>query len=133
MLFNTQLRRRFLANIVLLLILWGYVSPAALGATEANMPVCCRGSGKHHCVMAGMVNRSGSATPIFRANSPRCPYLLMGSLLNRSSVAEAAKSFSLAISAKKFILLMDSHLYVSGDLIRASGRSPPRLLSLGLT
>jgi hypothetical protein len=44
--------RRLLAHLVLLTILWGYVAPAALGATEAELPPCCRGNGKHHYAMA---------------------------------------------------------------------------------
>jgi hypothetical protein len=124
---GTQLRRRLLADLVLLVILWGYVAPAALGATEADLPACCRGNGKHHCAMASMANRGGGTAPVFRANSPQCPYRLLGSVLHRSAMGEARKLFSLVLSAKDFFPQIDSNFYVSGDQIRASGRSPPAL------
>ena len=88
--------RRILANLVLLMMLWGYVAPAALSATEADLPACCRGNGKHHCSMASMA-RGDDAVPAVRANSPQCPYRLLGSVLKCTGVAEAHGSFYLEL------------------------------------
>jgi hypothetical protein len=117
--------RRLFANLVLLVILWGYVAPAALGATEAGLPDCCRANGKHRCAMASMPNGGGASG--FRANFPQCPYLLLGSVLNRSGVAEAKQSFALELPSSNFLPRTDSAFYVSGAEIRTSGRSPPAL------
>jgi hypothetical protein len=121
--------RRLLANLVLLVMLWGYLAPARLGATEAELPACCRGNGKHHCSMASMAQTS-MAQPAgdgFSANPPQCPYRLLGSMRNGSSVGEAKRFFSLALPAADLFAQRDSALCVSGARIRHSGRSPPAL------
>jgi hypothetical protein len=116
--------RRIPAHFVLLVLVWGYVAPAALSATEA-VPACCRGNGKHHCAMASISNDGGA--PGVRTNSPQCPYRLLGSLLNRSGVPEAKKSFPFKLPFSEFFASADRAFYVSGGEICNSGRSPPAL------
>jgi hypothetical protein len=118
---------RPLANLVLLVILWSYAAPAALGATQADLPACCRNNGKHHCAMASMAGGSGGAAPAFRVNAPRCPYLQLGSVFSRHGVAEAGKSFSLGVPASDRFTPTDFAFHGSDDLIRTSERSPPTL------
>jgi hypothetical protein len=122
--------RRIFVHLVLLVIAWGYVAPAAVSATEAELPACCRGNGKHHCAMVGMsmvgMSNDGGA-PGVRSNSPQCPYRLLGSLLNRSGVAETKKSFSLELPFSNFFARADRAFYLSGGEICNSGRSPPAL------
>jgi hypothetical protein len=93
---------RFLANLVLLVTLWGYVAPALPGSSEADLPACCRGNGRHHCAIARM-SRSDDGAPGFRANSPQCPYRLLGSVLSRWNVAAAEASFSLDSPAAELL------------------------------
>jgi hypothetical protein len=115
---------RYLANLVLLVTLWGYMAPVALGPSEADLPACCRGMGKHHCAMASMA-RSDDGAPGFRINSPQCPYRLLGSVLNRDTVAAAKESFSLEPPASTPFSRSDSARAVSILNIRNSGRGPP--------
>jgi hypothetical protein len=121
--------RRTLAHLVLLVTLWSYVAPAALGASEADLPACCRGNGKHHCMMSSMAQSSVAqpAGVAFSANSPQCPYRLLGSVLNRASVGEAKRFFSLDLPAADRFAHKDSARRTSGTRIRNSGRSPPAL------
>ena len=117
---------RFLANLVLAVTLWGYVAPAVLGPSEADLPACCRGKGMHHCAMAAMA-RADDGTPGYRTNSPQCPYRLLGSVLNRCSVAAARESFSLEPPASDLFSHRDSARRASALQIRNSGRGPPAL------
>lgn len=118
--------RRLLANIVLLVTLWGYAAPAVLGATEADLPACCRGDGKHHCSMASMA-QSGSNAPGFGANSPQCPYRLLGSVLKTPEAAAARKLFSVDLPASDLLSQRDAALRESAARSRKSGRGPPSL------
>jgi hypothetical protein len=123
--------RRLLAHLVLLTIVWGYgwgyVAPAALGATEADLPPCCRGNGKHHCAMA-MMQRWDGTTLAFRENSPQCPYRLPGPVLNGSAAAETKKTFALELPGSNLLLPIDPAPCASSDQIRNAGRSPPAVL-----
>jgi hypothetical protein len=118
--------RRVLANLVLLVTLWGYAAPAALGATEAELPACCRGDGKHHCSMAGMAQPGGSA-PGFSTNSPQCPYRLLGPVLKAPAAAAARKLFSLDLPAADLLSQRDAAFRESATRSRNSGRGPPAL------
>ncbi len=119
--------RRSLANLVLMVILWGYVAPAVLGATELDLPLCCRSHGKHHGCTCCMGRQTDDATPGFHSNSPQCPYRLQGSVLYRSCAAEAKKFFTMALPDGDFFAHTEAALGVSVSRIRKSGRGPPRL------
>ena len=121
---NAQVR--LLAKFVLLVILWGYVAPAALGPSEADLPACCRGKGEHHCAMAGMVRSDDGASGV-RANSPQCPYRLLGSVLRSPAAATTKKLFSLELPAVDLYLQRDHTLCASAIRSRNSGRGPPTL------
>lgn len=62
------MRRRF-AILLLALFSFSLLSPAFGGGSEANLPACCRHSGKHHCSMGSDAPQSGAA---FTANR-KCP------------------------------------------------------------
>jgi hypothetical protein len=117
--------RRLLANLVLLVTLWGYVAPVALGTSEAELPACCRGNGKHHCSMAGMAQADGDDSRHVSVNSPSCPYRWLGSVLDGSRVGEAPKTFSLDLPALDWFSQSDVFLRTSTFRIRNSGRGPP--------
>lgn len=69
--------RRFLSISLLLLFTLPLVSPLfAASPTEANVPVCCRRNGKHHCTMLTAAQHSSSGAGKTKAASlrERCPY-----------------------------------------------------------
>jgi hypothetical protein len=42
--------RQFVASLVIAVMAWSFVGPAALAATGWDAPACCRRNGKHHCM-----------------------------------------------------------------------------------
>lgn len=70
--------RRILSISLLLLFALPLISPIfAVSAVDANVPVCCRRNGKHHCVMATVIaQRSSSDTSKTEPASVHesCPY-----------------------------------------------------------
>lgn len=73
---NRELRK--LIAITLLAIFGLPFAQSLLALTpksEANLPACCRRSGKHHCMMS-MAERTQmlGAKPAFNAPLERCPY-----------------------------------------------------------
>ncbi len=125
MVLSLSLVQRLFANFVLLVTLWGYVAPAALGPSEAGLPACCRGKGKHHCCRMTTRVRVDDGAPGFRNNPPQCPYRLLGSVLNRGIVAIAKESFSLELPAADAFSECGPVRRASVIPVRCSGRSPP--------
>ncbi|HEV2710661.1 MAG TPA: hypothetical protein VGU67_10640 [Edaphobacter sp.] len=71
--------RRILSISLLLLFMLPLVSPLfAASKADANVPVCCRRNGKHHCIMAKIAQRSPGDAGETKAASiqARCPYNL---------------------------------------------------------
>jgi hypothetical protein len=64
--------RRLLAISLLMLCGLPFALPLfGANAAEANLPVCCRRNGKHHCMAMNMDSSQGSST---RTVSEKCPY-----------------------------------------------------------
>jgi hypothetical protein len=76
--------------------------------------------------MASMAH-SDDGAPGFRANSPQCPYRLLGSVLNRCSVAASTESFSLEQPIAALFSQRDSTPRASVLRILNSGRGPPSI------
>ncbi len=114
-----------LAKLVLMVILWSYLAPAVLAATELDLPVCCRSHGKHHGCTCSMGRSVRSTTPGFHPNSPQCPYRLQGCVLYGSWLAVAKKFFATALPDEDFLVHAGSVSAFSVTRIRQSGRSPP--------
>lgn len=69
--------RRILSISLLLLFMLPLVSPLfAASMADANVPVCCRSNGKHHCMMAKIAAHSSrDANETKAANiQASCPY-----------------------------------------------------------
>jgi hypothetical protein len=69
--------RRFVSISLLLLLTLPLVSPLfAASMAEANVPVCCRRHGKHHCTMTAVAQQSSSTSSKVKtaAVRERCPY-----------------------------------------------------------
>lgn len=77
--------RRFFSISLLLLFTFPLVSPLfAASPTEANVPVCCRRNGKHHCTMLTAAQHSSSSTGKTKTASlrERCPYNPAAAVIN---------------------------------------------------
>jgi hypothetical protein len=118
--------RRLLANLVLLVSLWGYLAPALLSAAELDLPPCCRGRGKHHCsMMAAVRNTDGS--PGFRIHNPPCPQRAQCVLTTSAVVALASQAVSPATPHVEAIQHAESAARGSRRPVLRQGRSPPSL------
>jgi hypothetical protein len=63
--------RRLLAISLLMLFQMPYVLPLfGTRAAEANLPLCCRRNGKHHCAMSMSFSQNSSTSAV----SDKCPY-----------------------------------------------------------
>jgi hypothetical protein len=72
--------RRILSISLLLLFMLPLVSPLFAASTEdANVPICCRRNGRHHCTMASAAQRGTSDSNQAEAANfrERCPYNLV--------------------------------------------------------
>jgi hypothetical protein len=67
--------RRLLSITLLLVFSFPLISPLfALGATaEANLPICCRRNGAHHCMQSAEQLAALERGVHFAAIHPRCP------------------------------------------------------------
>ncbi len=64
--------RRLLAISLLMLFAFPYALPLfANSASDANLPICCRRDGKHHCAAMVMGTSQGSS---MRTVGEKCPY-----------------------------------------------------------
>lgn len=71
--------RRFFSILLLLLLMVPLVSPLLAASTaDANVPICCRRNGKHHCIMTAAVRSSSNSITRNENISLResCPYTL---------------------------------------------------------
>jgi hypothetical protein len=116
--------RQLVANLVLVVCLWCYIAPATMATTQADLPACCRGNGKHHCAMASMA-KLNRADPGFRSNSPECPYRLLRSAINGGSGTGWENSFSIELPTGALVSPRDVLFVVSSGSTRPSERSPP--------
>jgi hypothetical protein len=76
--------KRLLAITLTLLFGWAFIAPvlpalvpsifASALAGDANLPACCRRSGKHHCMMGRAAGASPSSGPTAAQLAEKCPY-----------------------------------------------------------
>jgi hypothetical protein len=72
--------RRALSILMVLVFSMPALAPlfGATGLDDANVPICCRRHGQHHCIMSeaerATLQAIGAATPEFRAPAQKCPY-----------------------------------------------------------
>lgn len=65
--------RRIVSIALLAVFSWQFAAPAFSPDAEANLPLCCRRHGKHHCMMSRMA-RQESGQLAFTTVTERCPY-----------------------------------------------------------
>jgi hypothetical protein len=121
-----------LVGLVLSVMIWSLIAPAAMGAAGTVTSACCRRNGKHHCAsgISGMAGMSGDGGPSFRASAPDCPYRSQIGVPNG-----AAQPYRYLVStpgpphATLAALEKDLHL-ASRFSTSNSQRGPPRILAL---
>ena len=121
------MRRRF-AILLLALFSFSLLSPAFGGDSEANLPACCRRSGKHHCSMGADAPRSGVA---FTANG-KCPNYPGIAFFSGGSIAGNVTRTS-SVVANSWQALLPAPARVSLHSPRAGAhhkRGPPTFLGI---
>jgi hypothetical protein len=63
--------RAGLASLLLSVFSFLLIAPLALANSEPALPVCCRGTGKHHCALASHRASSGAG---ISSSGEKCPY-----------------------------------------------------------
>jgi hypothetical protein len=116
--------RRFFSISLLLLFLLGPLADVLPASAEAQLPMCCRRHGAHHCM--GMDEQATSGSPVVRAPSrcPLCPQAGVATVgAQFALVAEAGDVHAPAVEA---MLLMHSCVRVRTLGARTkSDRGPP--------
>jgi hypothetical protein len=59
--------RRALALLLLAVIGSPLITPLLFASARADLPVCCRRDGKHHCAMGGMAGTASSQAPSLKS------------------------------------------------------------------
>jgi hypothetical protein len=85
--------RRAIAISMMMLFSWMLIAPLLTPGPEANLPACCRGNGKHHCMMR-MIRNNGNQKG-FTTVSEKCPCCLASACAVHSVTykPESAKLF----------------------------------------
>jgi hypothetical protein len=121
--------RRLLAIFVLAVMGCSSVAPAALAASSAATPACCRRDGKHHC-QTGMADMPGGSTdrdstPKLRATTPDCPHRVLSTTPTAAGQAETSE-FSTPLPAASSLLAQPNSVgFDSQSELRNSERGPP--------
>lgn len=118
--------RRGLANLLLLVLLWSCAAPAALAITEADLPPCCRSHGAHHCAMMAMMAPAADDSPGYRANTPQCPYRMLGQTVSVSAAAIAERSLANVLLPRSPANRVEDAGRTFTIALLRSGRSPPQ-------
>jgi hypothetical protein len=66
--------RRALALLLLAVIGSPLITSLLFAGARADLPVCCRRDGKHHCAMGGMAATASSQAPSLKSFQPKCPF-----------------------------------------------------------
>jgi hypothetical protein len=64
--------RRLIALSLTVLFSLTLIAPLFASDTDANLPACCRRSGRHHCAMRMMVH-SGAQQEAYTSVTEKCP------------------------------------------------------------
>jgi hypothetical protein len=120
--------RRIIASLVLGVMAWSLVAPAAMGAGTAAA-ACCRRNGKHHCAsgMSGMAGVSTDDLPSFRANSPDCPYRSQIATLTAIAQPQNPAVITLRPPSTTFVAVAVCLFFESRLTTCNSQRGPPAL------
>jgi len=119
--------RRIVANLVLSVMAWSFVAPAAIGVTGTGAPACCRRNGKHHCA-SGTSGTTGMWTddlPGFQANSTDCPYRSQIATPSGTARPQSPEASTLQQLSASFVAAVDCLFFESRLTTCNSQRGPP--------
>jgi hypothetical protein len=121
--------RRIVASLVLSVMAWSLVAPAAMGVTGTAAAACCRRNGKHHCAsgISGMAVVSTDDLPSFRANSPDCPYRSQIATPTGIAQPQSPAVITLQPLPASFVAMVDCLFFGSRLATSNSQRGPPVL------
>jgi hypothetical protein len=122
--------RRIVASLVLSVMAWSFVAPAAMGLTGTATAACCRRNGKHNCASgtSGMAGMSiGDQLPSFQANSPDCQY--RSQIATPTGIAQLQNPAVITLQppSTSFVAVVDSVVFGSRLATCNSQRGPPAL------
>ncbi len=121
--------RRLLSITLLLLLVLPSLAATLLQNTDANVPVCCRAKGNHHCMMLPeLVTRDGMAVRMARERCPAFPKWTAWVSSPLSPAALAQSGISVVVISPNAILQAEAHYRFAWSRSRQR-RGPPSLLS----
>jgi len=116
--------RRLVASLVIAVMAWSFVGPAALAATGRDAPACCRRSGKHHC-MSGTSAVSPDGLASLRAGPSDCRYRSQIATPTGVPRAQSPTISALELPFLALLLAVESRLSDSRLATCNSQRGPP--------
>lgn len=123
--------RRALAVFLLLGFSFPLIAPLfTSGPDESALPACCRRNGRHHCMMAAMMENALSRSRVVTEKCPYAPFANVALMLPHAFRRHAAPMILGVVAAPAAAIREAEAGYrVSFDRARQK-RGPPRLLSL---
>ena len=121
---------RLISITLLLLFVLPSFAASLLQNTDANVPVCCRAKGKHHCMMMlpETVSRDGMAVSVIREKCPAFPKSTTWASSQLSAAPQAQSGISAIVTSPSAILQAEAHYRIAWSRSRQK-RGPPSLLS----
>jgi hypothetical protein len=122
--------RRAIAISLMILFSWTLIAPFLARDSDANLPACCRRSGKHHCAMRMMSqladNQRGFTT--VREKCPYCP-LSISSIKSPAYKSVAAGAFYAEFVSHPALAPQTEAHYRISSLRSHQKRGPPTPLA----
>lgn len=121
--------QRSVASILMLLFSWLLVQPLFASSAELSLPLCCRKSGKHHCMMAHMAQTSdkGPGVKTIAEKCPYCPHSTTASQTQLIATGTGKAIFAGLVSHPSVCSQTEANYRVSYDRSRHK-RGPPALI-----
>lgn len=120
--------RRFLAISLLILFGLPFALPLfAANVAEANLPVCCRRQGKHHCSMREIATLNGQHGPMLGSVSEKCPHSVAPvtmAVVPSYTPQEPASMFAGTAQHPAVVAQVEARFRISFDRARQK-RGPP--------
>ncbi|HEX3968529.1 MAG TPA: hypothetical protein VHW70_11225 [Edaphobacter sp.] len=123
--------RRISSLVLLLLFSLPLISPlfALSSSADANLPVCCRHNGAHHCT--GMTRPANSSSRSFSSVPQRCPaYPAVVTPVRHGDLSFQTPSliFAGVVSHPVIKRQIEARLHVALDLSRHKRGPPPAII-----
>jgi hypothetical protein len=122
--------RRAVAISLMMLFSWTLIAPFFVRDADANLPACCRRSGRHHCAMRMMGELAGNQRG-FTTVVEKCPYcpLSVSPINSPTYKAETAGAFYAEFVSHPALAPQTEAHYRISFLRNHQKRGPPTLLA----